>query len=200
MITIGILLFERVEELDFIGPYEMLAAAQDRKPDVIDVKTYGLGRKDFTGNKRMKFIAHELCEDAPQLDILIVPGGTGSVIAAKQDDLIAWIKRQAASCQWVCSVCTGARILQEAGLVDGKRITTFHGAIEDLRCAGRAREVLDDVRYVRDGNLVTSAGVSAGIDMTLWLLGQITTPAFAREVQAYTEYFPAPPYAAETGE
>ena len=197
MIDIGILVFNRVEELDFIGPYEIFSAAQDNAPDLIDVKTYGFEKLDFVGNKRMQFTAHALCRDAPQLDVLIVPGGNGSVIAAKQSGLVNWVNLQATGCQWTTSVCTGARILQAAGLIDGKRITTFHGAIAEFRNAKRAREVLDDVRYVQDGSLVTSAGISAGIDMSLWLLGQITSPAFAREIQAYTEYFPAPPYTAQ---
>lgn len=194
---IGILLFDRVEELDCIGPYEILGAAEDRRPEDIKVKTYALDRLEITCNKRMKLVAHALCADAPQLDVLLVPGGNGSRAASENPALIDWIQRQAKGAKWVTSVCTGARILQAAGLIDGKRITTFHDAIPELRAAGRASEVLDDVRYVQDGNLVTSAGVSAGIDMTLWLLGQLTSPAFAREVQAYVEYFPSPPYSAE---
>ena len=197
---IGILLFDRVEELDCMGPYEILGAAEDRRPEDIKVKTYALDSLEVTCNKRMKLVAHALCADAPQLDVLLVPGGNGSRAASENPALIEWIQRQAKGAKWVTSVCTGARILQAAGLIDGKRITTFHDAIPELRAAGRASEVLDDVRYVQDGNLVTSAGVSAGIDMTLWLLGQLTTPAFAREVQAYVEYFPAPPYSAEVGD
>ena len=196
---IGILLFDRVEELDCMGPYEILGAAEDRRPEDIKVKTYAMDGLEITCNKRMKLVAHALCADAPQLDVLLVPGGNGSRAASENPALIEWIQRQAKGAKWVTSVCTGARILQAAGLIDGKRITTFHDAIPELRAAGRASEVLDDVRYVQDGNLVTSAGVSAGIDMTLWLLGQLTSPAFAREVQAYVEYFPSPPYSAEVG-
>ncbi|TQV81685.1 DJ-1/PfpI family protein [Denitrobaculum tricleocarpae] len=197
---IGILLFDRVEELDFVGPYEILAAAEDRRPEDIQVKTYALDQLEVTCNKRMKVVAHALCADAPQLDVMLVPGGNGSRLAAENGEMIAWIQKQAAGAKWVTSVCTGARILQAAGLIDGKRITTFHDAIPELRAAGRAADVLDDVRYVQDGNLVTSAGVSAGIDMTLWLLGQLTSPAFAREVQAYVEYFPSPPYSADVNQ
>lgn len=194
---IGILLFDKVEELDFVGPYEILGAAEDRRPEEIQVKTYAFDRLEVTCNKRLKVLAHALCADAPQLDVLLVPGGNGSRAVADNSEIVAWVQKQAAGAQWVTSVCTGARILQAAGLIDGKRVTTFHDAIQDLRDAGRAAEVLDNVRYVQDGNLVTSAGVSAGIDMTLWLLGQLTSPAFAREVQAYVEYFPSPPYSAE---
>jgi transcriptional regulator GlxA family with amidase domain len=130
--------------------------------------------------------------------VLLVPGGGGSRAAAAEPRLIDWVQTQALGCRWVTSVCTGARVLAAAGLLDGKRITTYHDAIDELRDGGRVADVLAGVRYVRDGNVVTSAGVSAGIDMTLWLLGQLTSPAFAREVQADIEYFPAPPYAAET--
>lgn len=199
MIQIGILLFERVEELDFVGPYEVLAAAQDLRPEAIEVKTYALDGLAVTCNKRLTVTAHALAAEAPQLDVLLVPGGNGSRAAAEDPRAIDWLRTQALGCRWVTSVCTGARVLEAAGLVDGKRITTYHDAIEELRRSGRAAEVMAGVRYVRDGNLVTSAGVSAGIDMTLWLLGQLTTPAFAREVQAAIEYFPAPPYTAETG-
>ena len=198
MIQIGILLFDRVEELDFVGPYEVLAAAQDVRPDDIEVRTYALDTLEVTCNKRLKVTAHARAADSPQLDVLLVPGGNGSREAAKDPRVIDWVQTQARGCRWVTSVCTGARVLEAAGLVDGKRITTYHDAIDELRRSGRAAEVMAGVRYVRDGNLVTSAGVSAGIDMALWLLGQLASPAFAREVQAKIEYFPAPPYTAET--
>jgi len=98
----------------------------------------------------------------------------------------------------VTSVCTGAMLLTAAGPARGKRVTTYWAFVETLRQRGEAAAVLDDVRFVRDGNVVTSAGVSAGIDMALWLVGQLYDPAFARRVQKGMEYFPAPPYTAES--
>lgn len=194
---IGILLFERVEELDFVGPYEIFAAAQDNRPDDINVMTFAMHDGPVKCNKRMRFLPHDTCARAPQLDVLLVPGGNGSRQAALDVDLVDWVRSQAAGCQWVTSVCTGTYILAAAGLLEGRRITSHYTSLEDQRQQGHAAEVLDNVRYVRDGNIVTSAGVSAGIDMSLWLLGQITTPAFARQIQQYVEYFPAPPYSAE---
>jgi transcriptional regulator GlxA family with amidase domain len=88
-------------------------------------------------------------------------------------------------------------LLAAAGPARGKRVTTHWAFVEQLRERKTAGEVLEKVRYVRDGNVVTSAGVSAGIDMALWLTGQLHSPAFARQVQAAMEYDPAPPYAAE---
>jgi transcriptional regulator GlxA family with amidase domain len=96
----------------------------------------------------------------------------------------------------VTSVCTGSLLLQGAGLAAGKRITTHWAFVETLRQRGGAT-VLDDVRYVRDGNLVTSAGVSAGIDMALWLVGQLYDVTHARNVQRVMQYDPAPPYTAD---
>lgn len=92
------------------------------------------------------------------------------------------------------SVCTGSYLLAEAGLAEGKKITTHWGFIDGLREHGKAGEVLENIRYVRDGNLVTSAGVSAGIDMALWLIGEIWGADHARTVQRYVEYDPHPPY------
>ena len=101
----------------------------------------------------------------------------------------------APDCTWVTSVCTGALLLHRAGQLQGKRATTYWAAVDLLRGGGNV-EVMDDVRFVRDGNVVTSAGISAGMDMSLWLLGQLKSPEFARFVQKGIEYFPAPPYTA----
>ena len=95
------------------------------------------------------------------------------------------------------SVCTGSLLLTAAGPARGKRVTTHWSFIETLRSRGEAAEVVEQVRFVRDGNIVSAAGVSAGIDMALWLIGQLESPAFARQIQHYIEYYPAPPYTAE---
>ena len=106
------------------------------------------------------------------------------------------LRKVAAECQWVTSVCTGTLLLHEAGPARGKRVTTHWGFIQALRERGDV-EVLQGPRYVRDGNLVTSAGVSAGIDMSLWVVGQLFTPQHARNTQRMMEYDPMPPYGAE---
>jgi len=126
-----------------------------------------------------------------------VPGGMGTRPIFKDGGPeIDWIKKVAPNCTWITSVCTGALLLHRAGYLDGKRATTHWRSIDMLRDAGNT-EVLADVRFVRDGNVVTSAGVSAGIDMALWLVGEIYGSDFARFVQKGIEYFPAPPYTAE---
>jgi transcriptional regulator GlxA family with amidase domain len=112
--------------------------------------------------------------------------------------MLDFLREKGPACDWVTSVCTGSAVLERAGLAGGKRITTHWAYVRALReTAGDATTVLEGVRYVRDGNLVTSAGVSAGIDMALWLTGQIFGVEHARTTRRAMEYDPAPPYLAE---
>ena len=134
--------------------------------------------------------------DAPALDVVVVPGGQGTRREVDNPALIAWLTRVAAGCTWVTSVCTGSLLLHQAGPARGRRVTTHHSFVAALRARGDIT-VLEGVRFVRDGAVVSAAGVSAGIDMALWIVGQLHDPAFAREVQHYIEYYPAPPYTAE---
>src|SRR5690606_36656170 len=146
--------------------------------------------------KGLRVVPDASCADAPPLDVVLVPGGTGTRREVVKPALIDWTLKVGASCRWVICVCTGTLLLLEAGFARGRRVTTHWGFVSALRERGDV-EVLERVRYVRDGNVVTAAGVSAGIDMALWLVGQLHGPAHARAVKHYIEYEPAPPYAAE---
>jgi len=164
----------------------------------MSVAMVGSAGREITCAKGLKIVTDYTIDDHPAFDVILVPGGQGTRPIFKDGGPeIDWIRRVAPSCTWVTSVCTGALLLQRAGILDGKKATTHWRSIDLLRDAGGV-EVMDDVRYVVDGNVVTSAGVSAGIDMALWLLGAWYDPAFARFVQKGIEYFPAPPYSAET--
>ncbi len=194
MTTIGILIFDDAEELDFVGPWEVFTmAAADR--DDLSVVTVAQRKELVTAAKGLRIMPDHDFSDAPPLDVLVVPGGRGTRREVNNHDLLAWIAHVAEGCRWVTSVCTGSLLLVQAGPARGKRVTTHWGFVETLRARGDAT-VLDDVRYVRDGDVVTAAGVSAGIDMALWLVGQMYDPGFARQVQRHMEYDPAPPYAA----
>ena len=125
--------------------------------------------------------------------MLLVPGGVGTRREVKNEAMTDFLRRAGAQASWVTSVCTGSLLLHEAGFARGKRVTTHWTFIEQLRDRGEVT-VLENERYVVDGNLVTAAGVSAGIDMALWLTGQIWGEEFARKVQKQIEYFPRPPY------
>jgi transcriptional regulator GlxA family with amidase domain len=199
--TIGILIFDDAEELDFVGPYEvftmsneMFARSENRRPDKVLLISETGGT--VTCAKGMRVEAHCGIADAPKLDVLLVPGGMGTRREINNPALMSWIARVAPGCEWVTSVCTGSLMLTAAGPARGKRVTTHWGFIETLRQRGEAGEVLEKVRYVRDGNVVTSAGVSAGIDMALWLTGQMHGEDHARFTQHGMQYDPAPPYAA----
>ncbi|MFN3935386.1 MAG: DJ-1/PfpI family protein [Parvibaculum sp.] len=199
--TIGILIFDGVEELDFVGPYEVFTMSNEvhgyegrERPDRVILISETGGK--VTGAKGMTVEAHMGIADVESLDVLLVPGGIGTRREVLNEALLSWIAKVAGGCEWVTSVCTGAMLLTAAGPAKGKRVTTHWGFIPTLRETGTAAAVLEEVRYVRDGNLVTAAGVSAGIDMALWLVGQMHGEDHARKTQRAMQYDPAPPYAA----
>ena len=193
--TIGMLLFDDVEELDFVGPWEVFTGLYSSTGGgrVVTICERGGAVRCAKG---LRVTADHSFTDAPALDVLLVPGGQGTRREVSNPAVIEWIREVGAQCQWVTSVCTGALLLHEAGFAKGKRVTTHWAFVEQLRARGDVT-VLDGPRYVRDGNLVTAAGVSAGIDMALWLVGQIHGVSVARQVQRAMEYDPAPPYTAE---
>jgi transcriptional regulator GlxA family with amidase domain len=194
-LTTGILLFNDAEELDWAGPWEVFTAATmvnegDR------VVTIAETTAPVRCAKGLRVLPDHSFADAPALDVVLVPGGHGTLREVTNPVLLEWLRKTAARCTWVTSVCTGAQLLAEAGIAKGKRVTTHWSFIEALRARGDVT-VVERVRYVRDGNVVTSAGVSAGIDMALWLVGQIHGVDIARLIQKGIEYDPAPPYAAD---
>ncbi|MDE0941387.1 MAG: DJ-1/PfpI family protein [Alphaproteobacteria bacterium] len=196
MTTFGILFFDGTEELDAVGPWEVFTMASKLRDDisVVSISEHG---GTVTCNKGMRIVMDHSIADAPKLDVILIPGGSGTRTEVNNTTLLSWIAEVSKECEWVTSVCTGSMLLAEAGPAAGKRITTHWGAVDMVRDRGKAGEVVDDVRYVRDGNVVSSAGVSAGIDMTLWLIGEMYDPALARTVQRNMEYDPAPPYAGD---
>ncbi len=197
MTRIGIVLFDGAEELDYAGPWEVFTSAAYLRPELpIDVRTFSHDGKPIRSVNGLRVHPDGALTDAPRLDVLLVPGGDGRKREMHDERMLAWLRARGAEAKWVTSVCTGVFLLHAAGLCTGRRVTTHWSTIEELRARGNVT-VLDDVRYVRDGNIVTSAGVSAGIDMALWLVGQLWDPAFARQVQRYIQYEPAPPYGAE---
>jgi transcriptional regulator GlxA family with amidase domain len=201
--TIGMVLFDQAEELDWVGPFEVFTMAQQvaggtGRAARIRVVLISRNGEVVVGAKGLRVEVDASFESAPPLDLLLIPGGIGTREEMKRPDMLDFLRKATAACEWVTSVCTGSAVLEAAGLTKGKKITTHWGYISSLReAAGSETEVLENVRYVRDGNLVTSAGVSAGIDMALWLTGQLFGVAHARTTQRMMEYDPAPPYTAE---
>lgn len=196
----GLLIFPGAEELDFVGPWEVITSSVmvRNKGETPEGEAFIIAEtaEPVRCAKGMRVVPDYTIDNAPAFDVLLIPGGMGTRELASNEKVVDWVQSVAPSCTWLTSVCTGSLILGVAGLTKGKRVTTHWGFIEELRGKELSSEVLEDTRYVRDGNVVTAAGVSAGIDMTLWLIGQIWDETHARTVQHYIEYNPAPPYAA----
>jgi transcriptional regulator GlxA family with amidase domain len=199
---IAVVLFEDAEELDFVGPWEVFTMARElielQKLDVPVPEVFTVSETGGTvrARKGMRFLSDHSFADCPQPDVIVVPGGQGTRKEVTNPAMLGWIARVAPGCQWITSVCTGSMLLTAAGPAKDRIVTTHWAFVETLRQREEAKEVKADARWVRDGNVVTAAGVSAGIDMALWLTGQIWSPGFARNVQRAMEYDPAPPYQA----
>lgn len=194
MAVYGVVVFEDAEELDFVGPWEVFAAAAMLSGGEDRVVLLGERVAPVKCAKGMTVVPQLAFADAPRLDVITVPGGEGRRAQQKNPAFLEWLRSAARECTWITSVCTGAFLLVDAGLATGKKVTTHWSRIDELKGRGDCT-VLERVRYVQDGNVVSAAGVSAGIDMALWIVGQMRGPDFARSVQKYIEYDPAPPYA-----
>lgn len=191
-ITSGILLFDGAEELDYAGPWEVLTMARRSRDE--RVVTIAESLDPVRSAKGLRVLADHTLADAPVLDVLIVPGGKGTRREVDNAAVTGWVADVAKTATWVTSVCTGSFVLQAAGLTEGKKITTHWAAIDELRERAPEQAIDSEARWVVDGNLVTAAGVSAGIDMALWLVGQLYDEDHARFVQRAMQYDPAPPY------
>jgi len=193
-VNIGVALFEGAEELDWAGPWEVLAAWALQWPDD-GVHVFTLAREDrpVTCAKGLRVLPDETWETAPPLDVLVYPGGRGTRRELQDEAVLDWIRDLAAGDTVVASVCTGSLVLAAAGLLDGKPATTHWGSLELLPTLGREIEVRPDDRFVDNGNVLTAAGVSAGIDMALHLVERLHSTERAREVRRYIQYDPEPP-------
>jgi len=194
MTTIGIVAFDDVEELDFAGPWEVFGMARKLRDQGDRLVLLAERDAPIRCAKSMRVLPDLTFAQAPRLDVLLVPGGAGTRREVKNRAMIEFLRSAGAQAQWVTSVCTGALLLHEAGFARGKRVTTHWAFVQSLRDRGEGVTVLENERYVHDGNLVTAAGVSAGIDMALWLTGQLWGEDFARKVQKQIEYYPQPPF------
>jgi transcriptional regulator GlxA family with amidase domain len=192
--NIGLLIFEGAEELDFVGPWEVFTAAREAGAP-LEVFTLGWPEREVRCAKGLSVTADHRLADGPQPDSLLVPGGMGTRPLARNEAFLALLREKLDSADWQLSVCTGSALLGRTGLLDGRRATSNRIASPFFRDSAPRATYIDNERFVRDGSIVTSAGVSAGIDMALWLIGQWFGVELARTVQTRIEYFPEPPYA-----
>jgi len=187
-LSIGFLLFPRLTQLDFTGPFEVLSRLPGATVRLL-WKQAGPVRSD-TG---LTMLADTALADCPPLDLICVPGGPGVAALMEDAEVLDFLRRQAPGARWVTSVCTGALVLGAAGLLRGKRATT-HWASHDFLAALGAEPV--QARVVRDGGLVTGGGVTAGIDFALAIAAEIAGPETAQAIQLQIEYAPQPPFRA----
>jgi transcriptional regulator GlxA family with amidase domain len=193
-VQIGIALFQGVEELDWAGPWEVLSAwARYFPDDQVRVCTLAPADEPVTCAKGMRVLADHTWDDHPTLDVLVYPGGEGTRRQLGDRRIQHWVQARAQEATVVASVCTGALVLADAGLLDGRPATTHWASLEQLAGLGSDIDVRSDQRVVDDGDIVTAAGVSAGIDMALHLVARFGGEERARQVQKVIEYYPEPP-------
>lgn len=194
---IGILLFPDVEELDAVGPWEVLASWVRYFPeDGYAVRCLSRDGSPVRAAKGMGIEADCCFSDAPRLEVLVHPGGQGTRPLLHDSDHLAWVRSQRASVPVMASVCTGSLVYAAAGLLSGRPATTHWASLERLAELDPTIDVRAGDRFVDDGDVVTSAGVSAGIDMALHLVSRLAGPARAEEVRHAIDYAPASPPAA----
>jgi len=194
--TYGLLIFDDAEELDFTGPWEVFTASAMLRDHADTALLIAERPGPVRCAKGMRVLPDRTLADHPPLDVLLVPGGMGTRREVANPVLTDWIRTVSATAAWTTSVCTGALLLHEAGPARGRRVATHHAFEETLRERGDIT-VTSDARYVVDGTLVTSQGVSAGIDMALWLIGALHGRHHSRAVRRYIQYEPEPPYLAD---
>jgi transcriptional regulator GlxA family with amidase domain len=191
---IGLLLFDGVEELDAVGPWEVLAFWTLQHPeDGWAVSCLSADGQAVTGAKGLVLGAHHSLDTAPPLDVLLHPGGIGTRRLLRDPEHLEWVRAQRATVPLLTSVCTGSLVYAAAGLLS-RRPATTHWASLNLLSELDPTVITDvDARYVDDGDLITSAGVSAGIDMALHLVARLAGAERARDVRRGIQYDPAPP-------
>ena len=188
----GIFLYPGVEELDFCGPFEVLKAAsysrnQKEQTPAWHVFTVAEEPGLLKTGGELLIQPHFTFHDHPRIDLLIIPGGTTNLQMERQK-VLEWVRNVTAQAQLNTSVCTGAFLLGAVGLLDGRRVTTHWSALDDLSRHFPQTQVQREVRWVDEGPLVTAAGISAGIDMSLHLVERLAGRKLAEEVARYMEY------------
>lgn len=197
MTTYGILVFNDAEELDVTGPWEVFTASALLRGGADTAVLIAEGTGPVRCAKGLRILPDHTLDDHPPLDVLLVPGGRGArVVEPDNPAVTGWIARTAERAAWVAGVCTGAFLLHAAGPARGRRVATHWNYEDDLEARGDVT-VVRDARYVVDGDLLTSQGVSAGIDSALWLVGHLHGRDHARAVRRVIQYDPAPPYLAD---
>jgi transcriptional regulator GlxA family with amidase domain len=189
MRRLAILLFEDAEVLDFCGPFEVFSVANRfTEPPAFHVVTVSQKREPTRARNGLSVNADLTLGECLEASILLVPGGIGTRQQLHNEGVIEWIRRVAAGAELVLSVCTGSLLLAKAGLLEGLEATTHHGSLDLLRELAPQTLVHADQRYVDNGRVICSAGIAAGIDMSLHVVGRLLGPEVSQETARQMEY------------
>lgn len=191
---IAIAAFEGAEELDVVGPWEVLTAWRQLYPDDVEVVLVGEENMPVTCAKGMRVLVDRSWKELGEIDVLVYPGGRGTRVQLGDERIRARLRALEGKGTLMASVCTGSLVFADAGLLDGQPATTHWSALNELVSLGPNITPRPDDRFVDNGDVITAAGVSAGIDMALHLVGRLGSPEKAREVRRYIQYDPRSPY------
>jgi transcriptional regulator GlxA family with amidase domain len=192
---IGIALFDGAEELDWAGPWEVLSYWSRRNPeDSVEVFTVAHDNsRPIECAKGLRVLADHSWDSAPEIDVLVYPGGRGTRAQIGDESVRTWVRSVHEGARLTTSVCTGAFVLADAGLLEGRAATTHWDDFDELLGIDGSIEAKRDARFVDEGEIITAAGVSAGIDMALYLIVRLHSADRAREIKRGIQYEPEPP-------
>lgn len=189
MLNIGIFLFNDIELLDFAGPYEVFSVATELQDNplfnVFTITEDGAGIRSVNG---LRVMPDYDFKNHPQIDVLVVPGGNGTKIEMTKDTVLQWLKEQYNHSQITMSVCSGTRLLGKIGLLDNLKITTHHEVIADMKMIVPSAMIEENVKFVDNGKILTSAGISAGIELSLYVVAKLFGKEVANKAAVYMEY------------
>ncbi|PFE97964.1 AraC family transcriptional regulator [Bacillus thuringiensis] len=187
--SVGIFLFNEVEVLDFAGPFEVFSVTEVNEEKTFTVYTVSENGEMITARNGLKVQPDYSIENLPPVDILIIPGGLGArEYEIKNEIVIKWIHQQMKEVKLMTSVCTGALLLAKAGLLEGLKATTHWASIEKFKNEFQNVEVIENVKFVDEGHIITSAGISAGINMAFHIVKNLLGVHVAEDTAKRMEY------------
>lgn len=189
MLNVGIFLFNEIELLDFAGPYEVFSVAAELHNDqLFNVFTITEDGTDIRSVNGLRVMPDYGFTNHPHIDVLIVPGGNGTKVEMNKDKVLQWLKDQNNNSQITMSVCSGTRLLGKMGLLDNLKITTHHEVIPEMKEIVPSAIIEEKSRFVDNGKILTSAGISAGIELSLYVVARLYGKDIANKTAIYMEY------------
>jgi len=187
--NLAILIFDDVEVLDFAGPFEVFSVTNELNENkLLNIYTIALNNNPILAKNGLKVVADYTLDNCPKTDYLIIPGGSGTRALLKNGPFLAWVTRTASGCDHLLSVCSGSLVLAVTGLLKGLSATTHHQVFDELTELAPETQIVRNRRFVDNGKILTSAGVAAGIDMSLYMVGKLYGEKTAVKTAQYIEY------------